>query len=431
MTLATERRAADRPRRPRIRAPLASTHLSRCVAFNLPTSHDQARMPQRHLAPSAAPRALPRHPSPPPLESLAVAVRPDAAPLPLAELLAATGTTGFVAAHRGRLVWEHDPNGGGPERPQRCFSVTKWVASALLGLATRAGCIDSLHAPIGLWLPELRGSAVAAPTLAQLLQNHSGIRFPEGVAPWRDEPRSYCATDLRQRLPDCRIGEPVGAFFRYNDWHPLLLRLVLERATGQSVTSWLQQQLRDPPGAEHAAGVMVDRVDADGPEHLESGLNATALDPAKFGRLHLQDGVWQGTRLLPEGWVRDTTGPQGVRRDAARFAYYRRRPRGRFLAGGRDYYRSMSWGSGASTNSGRTISWWACSASTSTCRPTPRPSSSGCRIDSRAASGGRRCSGASRNTSPPPAIDGKAMGANMQWRTVRGGRAEPGVTSCR
>jgi CubicO group peptidase (beta-lactamase class C family) len=324
---------------------LAMSYLGRCIVFGRPTSHDQDRMPQRRLTPSPAPAPLPPHPFARRLESLPVTARAGAQPVPLAEHLAATGTTAFVVLHRGRLVWEHYPNHGGRDLPQRCFSVTKSVASALLGLAVGAGCIESLQAPIGRWLPELRDSALAALTIEHLVQMRSGIGFREGVLPWRDEPQTYYATDLRQRVTTRRVSDPVGAFFHYNDWHPLLLSLLLERATGQTVTSWLQQRLWDPLGAEHPGSMMVDRADPDGLEHLESGLTASALDLAKFGQLYLDDGVCDGKRLLPEGWVRATTSPEGTRTDAGWFGYYRQRPWGRFLASGKVYYKSLWWGS--------------------------------------------------------------------------------------
>jgi len=110
------------------------------------------------------------------------------------------------------------------------------------------------------------------------------------------------------------------------------------------VTAWLQQRLWDEIGAEHPASMMVDRADDDGLEHLESGLTATALDLVKFGQLHLQDGVWQGRRLLPADWVESIRSPDAYRSDAAWFDYYRGRPWGRFLSTGRYGYRRMWWG---------------------------------------------------------------------------------------
>lgn len=257
---------------------------------------------------------------------------------------AESGTTALVVLHRGCVKWEYYPNGGSRERLNRCFSVTKSVASALVGVAVGSGLIASIDDPLGRYLTELDDLPVGRLTIAHLLEMRSGIRFVEGVLPWNDEPRTYYATDLRSRLLQCRVTDPVGGFFHYNDWHPLLISLILERATGKSVTDWLQQKLWNPLDAEYSASMMVDRNDAMGLEHLESGLTATACDLAKFGQLFLQDGVWNGQRLLPEGWVKSTTAPDNARTDPEWFSYYHDRPWGRFLKSGQIFYRRMWWG---------------------------------------------------------------------------------------
>jgi len=322
---------------------VASTYLGRYLAFNRPTDHDQARMPQRRL--SASPRASPFQQSgrARDLSGLPITPRAGVPAQPLARVLADTGTTALLVVNGGSLIWEHYPRGDIREQPQRCFSVTKSVASALVGMAVADGAIDSIEAPIGRWLPDLRDAGARDLTIAHLLEMRSGIRFREGMLPWHDEPQTYYATDLRQRVLTRPVTDPVGAFFHYNDWHPLLLSLLLERASGESVTARLQRLWNDL-GAEHPASMMVDRADRDGLEHLESGLTATALDLAKFGQLYLQDGVWHGRRLLPAGWVESTTSPAGARSDPAWFDHYRARPWGRFLSTGRYDYRRMWWG---------------------------------------------------------------------------------------
>lgn len=323
---------------------IASTYLGRYVLFNRPTSEDHARLPQRPLAPSPAPIALEHANKPAALEQLLLAVRPDTRPVTLPTLLAQTGTTAFVVLVNGRCVWEHYANGGRIERPHRCFSVTKSVASALVGLAVGSGAIDSLERRIGKWLPELEDPRASALSLAHLLEMRSGIGFIEGPLPWDDEPRTYYGAHLRRTLLGCRVSDPVAEFFHYNDWHPLLVSLLLERATGMSVTEWLQTQLWNPLGAEGSASMMVDQDGTDAVEHLESGLTATARDLAKFGQLYLQRGSWQGRRLLPAGWVEASTSPDAVRTDSEWFRYYRRRPWGKFLSSGRIYYKRFWWG---------------------------------------------------------------------------------------
>ncbi len=325
-------------------AVIGRSYLGRYVAWNRPTNHDFRRMPQRELAPAEAPQALPIASSPVDFDRLPVSPRRGEAPVELATLLRDTGTTALLVLDGGRIVWEHYPAGSSRERANRCFSVTKSIASALVGIAIAEGAIASIDEPIGRWLPGLRDARLGSLTIAHLLEMRSGIRFTEGLPPWRDEPRTYYATDLRSRLLACELGDPVGTFFHYNDWHPLLLAMVIERATGMTVTQWMQTRLWTPLGCEYPASMMVDRADAAGVEHLESGLTARAVDLAKFGLLYLQRGLWQGRRLLPAAWIDETTSPDGARSDADWFAHYRDRPWGRFLASGKVYYKRMWWG---------------------------------------------------------------------------------------
>ena len=195
-------------------------------------------------------------------------------------------------------------------RLNRCFLRHQIGGVSAGRTGSGRGLIASVEDPVRRYLTELRSSPVGNLTIAHLLEMRSGIRFTEGVLPWNDAPPTYYATDLRPRLLRRNYTDPVGSFFHYNDWHPLLISLILERATGKTVTDWLQEQLWTPLGAEHAASMMVDRNDPAGVEHLESGLTATAIDLAKFGLLFLQDGVWNGRRLLPEGWVKSDDRPR-------------------------------------------------------------------------------------------------------------------------
>jgi CubicO group peptidase (beta-lactamase class C family) len=322
----------------------ASIYLGRYLAWNRPTNRDFLRMPQRALSASGAPQSLPVASPTLDFANLPVSAKRGEPAVALAPLLQSTGTTALVVLDAGRVAYEHYANDGSRERANRCFSVTKSIASALIGIAVAEGAIESIDLPIGRWLPELRDPRARELTLAHLLEMRSGIRFIEGVLPWRDEPHTYYANDLRRRLRDCRVTDPVGAFFHYNDWHPLLISLLLERATEQPVTHWLQTRLWDPLGCEYPASMMVDRADHAGVEHLESGLTARALDLAKFGQLYLQRGLWKGRQIVPASWVDATTSPAGARTDAVWFDHYRDKPWGRFLASGHVYYKRMWWG---------------------------------------------------------------------------------------
>jgi CubicO group peptidase (beta-lactamase class C family) len=99
---------------------------------------------------------------------------------------------------------------------------------------------------------------------------------------------------------------PPGQHWQYNNYHPLLLGMVLERATGMPVSDYASTRLWRPLGAEADATWNLDSQRS-GFEKLESGLNATPVDFARFGLLFLHDGEWNGRRIVSKDWVRAAT----------------------------------------------------------------------------------------------------------------------------
>jgi len=120
---------------------------------------------------------------------------------------------------------------------------------------------------------------------------------------------AYSYPNLRSlvlRLPPSK--EPVGAAFNYNQYYPILLGMILERTTHRPVAEYLQEQIWQPLGMEYAASWSLDSTQ-DGFEKMESGLNARAIDFAKFGRLFLNRGNWNGRQIISAGWVTASTAP--------------------------------------------------------------------------------------------------------------------------
>jgi CubicO group peptidase (beta-lactamase class C family) len=103
-------------------------------------------------------------------------------------------------------------------------------------------------------------------------------------------------------------GAPIGEAFRYNNYHMLLEGLIIERATGMPVAEYLQEKFWKPMGAEFTASWSLDSEES-GFEKMESGINARAIDYARFGLVFLHDGFWNGTQILPESWVIESTQP--------------------------------------------------------------------------------------------------------------------------
>lgn len=233
----------------------------------------------------------------------------------LEDWLAANGTLAFVVLQHGRVVHEAYFDGHDRARPVTSFSVAKSVLSALFTAAEADGLIASLDDPVTRHLPELlaRDGRFAQVTLRHLLDMHSGIAYREIPFFNGDNAKTYYWPDLRAlALQHTRIAAAPRGDWQYNNYHPLLLGLVLERATKQPVATWLGRRLWQPAGFGPGASWSLDSS-ASGFEKLESGINARALDFARFGQLFLDGGVAaDGTRVLPESLVREAVSPSGA-----------------------------------------------------------------------------------------------------------------------
>jgi CubicO group peptidase (beta-lactamase class C family) len=175
--------------------------------------------------------------------------------------------------------------------------------------------IGSVNDVVIQYIPEIAGRGLDALTIRDLMMMNSGIRYlnndeiPFYKIPFSDDALTYYPPDLRSVALSVRpSGTPIGGSFRYNNYHPLLEGLILERATGMHVAEYLQERFWKPMGAEFPASWSLDGQ-ASGVEKMESGINARAVDYARFGLIFLHDGFWNGVQVLPETWVRESTQP--------------------------------------------------------------------------------------------------------------------------
>jgi CubicO group peptidase (beta-lactamase class C family) len=220
-------------------------------------------------------------------------------------------TLAFLIVDDDEVVYERYLGGADREARQTSFSVAKSFLSTLVGIAIDEELIASVDDPVTNYIPELaeRDPRFARITLRHLLTMTSGLRYEERSLPlpWGDDVNTYYGTDLRDlALSATEIVAPPGGAWLYNNYNPLLLGLVLERATGMSVSEYMATRLWQALGAAVDATWSLDSQDS-GFEKMESGLNATPVDYARFGLLFLHDGGWNGTRIVSKDWVREAT----------------------------------------------------------------------------------------------------------------------------
>ena len=210
----------------------------------------------------------------------------------------------FVAIHQGRLVAERYGPTSGPNEQLISWSMAKSVTQALVGVLVGEGrlSVDD-RAVLAAWSdPEDRRSAI---TVDHLLRMVPGTLFNEDYV---DAETSHCIEMLfGTGNPDMSgysaalpaVAEPDTVFNYSSGTTVLLCRIMADIVgRGQDFESWMNQVLFEPIGMTARptfddAGVWVG----------SSFLHATARDFARFGLLYLRDGMWEGRRLLPAGWV--------------------------------------------------------------------------------------------------------------------------------
>jgi CubicO group peptidase (beta-lactamase class C family) len=233
----------------------------------------------------------------------------------LNELLADSGTQALLIIQNDKLIYEQYRSGYQRNSIVTSFSVAKSVTSALIGIAIDEGYIKSAEDPITDYIPELleRDPRYQEIQIKDLLLMASGLHQKVGGLPGTsDDNLTYAFNDLRHLvLTETSVADTPGTKFVYNTFNPLILGMILERTTGRPVTTDLQEKIWSPLGMQFDGSWSLDSEET-GFEKMESGLNASAIDFAKFGRLYLNSGKWDGIQVIPANWVAVSTRDSGL-----------------------------------------------------------------------------------------------------------------------
>jgi CubicO group peptidase (beta-lactamase class C family) len=189
-------------------------------------------------------------------------------------------------------------------------SVTKSVTATLFGIALRRGEIKSLDGPLLSFFGRYDLSAVDArlrkATLIDLLTMRSGIE-------WHENDRPLDSTNTTLQLEQSKdwirftLSQPMdadpGAKWVYNSGGSALMAEVIRSVSGQHTDAYARAHLFAPLGITDFHW----KKTPTGHPDTEGGLFLAPADLAKIGQLYLDDGVWKGKRILPEGWARTAT----------------------------------------------------------------------------------------------------------------------------
>ncbi|HJO05107.1 MAG TPA: serine hydrolase [Acidobacteriota bacterium] len=219
-------------------------------------------------------------------------------------------TAAFVAVHQGQIIAERYGQGADKDTQLESWSMGKSLTATLVGILVQQGhlSLDS-PAPVRLW-HEDAADPRAQITVSDLLRMSSGLRFTHASQPAYEWGRGvpdhlyvYAAAIDAFDLSITRPAEfPPGTVGRYRNSDPLTLGYIIRQTVeglGEDYLSWPQAALFDRIGIRR----QVLETDAYGNFLLTGHDFGTGRNWARLGLLYLRDGIWNGDRLLPDGWV--------------------------------------------------------------------------------------------------------------------------------
>jgi hypothetical protein len=214
-------------------------------------------------------------------------------------------TQAVVVVHDGKVVAERYAPGYGIDTPLLSHSIAKSVINALIGILTRQGKISAASiAPVSHWQAD--GDAGDAVSVDQLLRMSSGLPLDEGMGPGLAQRMWFVEPDTAKFAAATPLTAPPGSRWAYSNLgYAALSRMVRDAIGGgpADVAAFAQRELFGPLGMRHA----LSEFDGVGTPAGSNAMYATAREWARFGLLYLNDGVIDGQRILPEGWVAYST----------------------------------------------------------------------------------------------------------------------------
>jgi len=212
-------------------------------------------------------------------------------------------TKSFLVIKNDSILFEKYYDGHKQTDISNSFSVAKSIVTSMMGKAIMEGKIKSLNQPVSDFFEEYKDGIASELTVGDLASMSSGMKWNEkyySVINITSE--SYFTDDLRSVILRQEIENKPGQAFRYSSGDTQLLAMVIEKATGTSLSDYLSQKFWSPMGAETLALWQIDSKES-GMEKAYCCIAATARDFARFGKLYIDKGKWGDTEILDPSFV--------------------------------------------------------------------------------------------------------------------------------
>ena len=214
-----------------------------------------------------------------------------------------TKTKSFLVIKNDSIVFEKYFDDHKSTSLSNSFSVAKSIVTSMLFKAIMEGKIKGLDQPLSDYFEEYKEGLASELTVGDLASMSSGMKWSEkyyNVINITSE--SYFTDDLRSVVLRQDIIDKPGQSFRYSSGDTQLLGMVIEKATGTTLTNYLSEKFWQPMGAENSALWQIDSAKS-GMEKAYCCIASTARDFARFGKLFINKGKWNDEMILDPSYI--------------------------------------------------------------------------------------------------------------------------------
>ena len=214
-----------------------------------------------------------------------------------------TKTKSFLVINNDSIIFEKYYDGHKKSDISNTFSVSKSIITSMMGKAIMQGKIKSLDQPVSDYFDEYKEGLASELTVGDLASMSSGMKWSEKYYnPINITSESYFTVNLRSVILGQEIENKPGQGFRYSSGDTQLLAMVIEKATGSTLSDYLTQNFWIPMGAETTALWQIDSKKS-GMEKAYCCISATSRDLARFGKLYINKGKWGDTKILDSTFI--------------------------------------------------------------------------------------------------------------------------------
>jgi len=210
------------------------------------------------------------------------------------------GTAAFLIIKDNKVWYENYEEGYTAESATNSFSMAKSITTALLFKAISDGYIENINTLVHKFIPEIKGVYASKLTVGDLSSMSSGLNWIEHyTSPFSITARANYDDDLRKVILGLEVVEEPGKSSKYLSGATQLLGMVIEKATKKNLSNYLSESFWKPMGMSQNGLWQLDSEENE-MEKSYCCIASNARDFAKFGRLWIQNGNWNGVQLIPE-----------------------------------------------------------------------------------------------------------------------------------